>query len=115
MAHDNTDNAQAYLQTPRSSPTVAEDATHLRGGTARQASYESCSRSQRRSAGMPRSPRLEERRGGCVGRSLLAEVSGALHEERSFSSAQGFPADGGGDHPHSLRPARCPERPPAVA
>ena len=34
-----------------------------------------------------RSPRLEERRCGGPGRSLLAEVSGALHEERSFSGA----------------------------
>ena len=48
----------------------------------------------------------EERRCGCLGRSLLAEVPGALHEERPLFGAQSGPADGGGDHPHRLRPAR---------
>src|SRR5215213_11245923 len=40
---------------------------------------------------------------------------GALHEECAVFGPQGGPADGGGDHPHRLRPARCQERPPAVA
>jgi putative transposase len=61
------------------------------------------------------SPRLEERRRDRLGRSLVAEVSGALHEERSLPGLQGSPTDGGGDHPHRLRPARCTKRPRAVA
>ena len=59
--------------------------------------------------------RFEERRCGASGRSLLAEDSGSLHEECPLAGAQGSPADGGGDHPHRLRPTRCKERQPAVA
>jgi transposase-like protein len=62
-----------------------------------------------------RSPRPKERRRGGPGRSLLAEVSGSAHEECSLFGPQGGPADGGRNHPHRLRPARCKERPPAVA
>ena len=62
-----------------------------------------------------RSPGLEERRCGGPGRRLLAEVPGSFHEECSVTGAQGGPADGGRNHPHRLRPARCRERPPAVA
>ena len=47
--------------------------------------------------------------------SLLAAMPGALHAQRPFPGAQGGPADGWSNHSHRLRPARCPERPRAVA
>ena len=43
--------------------------------------------------------------------SLLAEVPGALHAQRPLFGSQGGPADGGSDHPHRLRPARCRRAP----
>ena len=58
---------------------------------------------------------LKRRRCGGPGRSLLAEVSGSFHEERSISGPQGSPADGGRNYPHRLRPTRRFECPPAVA
>jgi Transposase, Mutator family len=43
----------------------------------------------------------------------MAEVPGALHEERTFAGPQGSPADGGSNHPHRLfaqspMPKECP-------